>query len=126
MKLKILLNRSETLALETLLSVALATVTMEELREQPHQYVIAANLFGVLQKIKAKAEDMRMFGGDKFTLSLTRPEALAFDVWFNPADWGNDGDEEVLTLGTTAVKPQTYEYALIVRICGLVNKEYYT
>ncbi|MFN3382414.1 MAG: hypothetical protein ACK41O_23370 [Runella zeae] len=98
-------------------------MSLEELREQPYIYVAAANLFDVLVRIKAKADDMRLFGGDVFKLSMSRAEALAFDVWFNPHDW--DSDEEVATIGTTVVKPQTFEYGLLVRICGLINQKYY-
>lgn len=122
MKLKITLNRSETLSLELLIVAALGSVSLDELKEQPHQYVVAANLFDVLARIKAKADDMRLFGGDVFRLSISRAEALAFDVWFNPHDWDS---EEVVTIGTTVVKPQTFEYGLLVRICGLINQKYY-
>lgn len=119
--MKITLNRSQAFAMETLLDVALASVTMEELREQPHQYVIAASLFEVRQKVKVKAEELRMFHKNKFTLRLTRTQALAFDVWFNPHDF----DSEVVATGSDTVKTGSFELGLIVQICGMVNQEFY-
>lgn len=125
MTLDIPLNKSQTLALNALLSAALGSVDIKDLHEQPHEYVIAACLFDVRRKIAPKAEELQLFGGDSFTLKLSRAEALAFDVWFNPHDWDTES-EQVVKINDSIVLPKTYEYGLLIHICNLIGQKYYT
>lgn len=124
MTLSVALNKSATLTIFALIDKALKSVTMQELQEQPHDYVVAANLMDVRRKLSKRVDDYLIFGGDKeWKLKLTRAEALAFDVWFHPAF----EDEQTVSLDENKlVKPGTYEYGLVVKICGMINQYYYT
>ena len=124
MTLSVELNKSATLTIFTLIDKALRSVTMTELQSQPYDYVIAANLMEVRRKLSKRVDDYLIFGGEReWKLKLTRAEALAFDVWFHPFE--TDPDTPI-SLDKALIKPQTYEYALVIKICGMVNKQYYT
>ncbi|WP_164489850.1 hypothetical protein [Runella sp. SP2] len=121
MTLSLELNKSATITIFGLIDSALRTVTMKELQSQPHDYVIAANLMEVRRKLAKHVDDYHIFGGDReWKLKLTRAEALAFDVWFHP------DDHTSISLDNKLIKPDTYEYGLILKICGMVNQQYYT
>ena len=123
MTLTIKLNKSSTVAIFALIDKALKSVTMQELQEQPHDYVVAANLMDIRRKLSRRVDDYLIFHYSKeWKLKLTRAEALAFDVWFHPAF----EDEQTVSLDDKLVKPNTYEYGLVVDICGLINQHYYT
>lgn len=125
MTLSVELNKTATLTIFALIDKALRTVTMQELQSKPHDYVIAANLMEVRRKLSKRVDDYLIFGGERdWKLKLTRAEALAFDVWFHP-DFETDL-ETPMSLDNALIKPNTYEYALVLKICGMVNRQYYT
>lgn len=126
MKTKLKLTDSDIKTLDVLLTMALASVTMEELREQPHQYLAAACLFEVQDKVSAKAREVRLFGVKRATITLTRPQALAVDLWFNPGNFEDDTNTEVIQLTEQAtLRKDSYEYGLLVRLSATIVGKYY-
>lgn len=126
MKIKLKLTDSDIKTLDTLLTLALSSVTMDELREQPHQYLAAACLFEVQDKVSAKAREVRAFGIKKASISLTRPQALAVDLWFNPGNFEDETDTEIIQLTEqTNLRKDSYEYGLLVRLSGIIIGNYY-
>lgn len=124
MTLDVKLNKSATIALFGLIDTALRSVEMKDLQEQPHHYVVAANLMEVRQKLAPRADDYLIFHDkSEWTLKFTRAEALAFDIWFNPTDWG---EEEVVSINGNLVIPKSYEYGLLIEICSQIVQRYYT
>lgn len=126
MKTKLKLTDSDIKTLDALLTLALASVTMDELREQPHQYLAAACLFEVQDKVSAKAREVRLFGVKRATLTLTRAQALAVDLWFNPGNFEEENDREVIQLTEQmALKKESFEYGLLVRLSAMIVGNYY-
>lgn len=126
MKTKLKLTDSDIKALDVLLTMALASVTMDELHEQPHHYLAAACLFEVQDKVGAKAREVRVFGIKKAAITLTRPQALAFDLWFNPGNFEDENDAEIIQLTEqVTLKKDSFEYGLLVRLSSVIVGNYY-
>ena len=115
MKLKLRLNGDEVLALEQIVGKEIAKISVEELREQPALYACMACVVEIFEKVAPKAREQKMFGQNSFALTLTRAQAIAFDWCFAPAD--QPADEATYS---------SYEFGLLVRICGEIMVKYYS
>lgn len=126
MKTKLKLTFDELATLRGLLQRVLLKYSIEEMREQPHAYVMMSSVFEFFEKLEKRHNDYRLFGqGCKtlLTIALTRPQALALDIVLNP----HDQDDQVVEVGEPLLPLQvgTYEWDLARRICEQVYKNYY-
>jgi len=113
------MNKSSTMAIYRIIDGVLKKTSIESLKSDPGAYVVASTLMEIRQKLMKRVDDYLIFGGeDEWKLKLTRTQALAFDCWFHPSN----EDEQMQAL----IKENTYEYGLIVKICGIINQAFYT
>lgn len=120
--IKLKLNGTQLLVLNTLVNYGWVK-DVEELREQPTMYLVAACMFELRRKIQPIAEDMAVFGKRDVTIRLSRAQALAFDLCFDFEQW----DDEAVSVQPPPYPctRESYEYGLIVHICGMIRQKFY-
>lgn len=118
MKIKLKIQASDLQIVFTILGSSLKDLTLEELRESPGNYCVAASLFEVFEKVQGKYSDYKKFPckpTKEVGITLSRPQALAFDAVLNPH---NENTLFPLQQGT-------YEWDLVRRICEQIYHTYY-